>query len=802
MADISAELAAIKSAVYGEEVRDAIHDGLDKMNSDLNTAIGTQVIDRATVDSIIASEAFSLKYSNYEEIVSATDLNAIAGNPGNYWIPYNKAQTILNIPVKQAGRLFVLPGKGRGNNDDGGVQAFISSQNAGDIGMWIRGWKGYTWTSWKKLSVNDDIADLKADLSDLYIRNLFDPTDDTYIPNTYIDGNGNHVSANAYFVSNHIPASGGDKFVVTYASETGLTNARVYNSAGTRLGNITGTLSSDGKYVSYVVPNGAVAYLTFNGRTTLTEYMIVKGEDYPDVYVPGIGLKNEVSIHNNMVNDSAFLDVVNDIDNNSDKIDTINRLFSITPGGESAVTLSVGVVDSFINASTNQINSSSNFTVTSSIELDKGQTFVLTAKGYNTAVGMICLYDSSSDTYTTVVPSIDSNEHNYEYTAGEDCVIRCSYSKAVTPSAKIISTSDSSGYIDSIVDMLGIIEEGERVINPGIAVTGKFVNATQNRLNDSSNYNVHGSINLIAGQTLNAYLKGYGTTTGMICLYDSVSDAYETVVPSTDSDPHEYQYVATKNCIVRCSCAVTVSPVFRIITPITESEELETIKTDIVELQNKLEVQYPQLFDKIVFIGDSLTYGHNGNIHLEKNYPAFFEKLAQCEASNQGLTGRSAKQWWDEVGTSFDFTSFDCAIIYLGTNQGLTDTVSADCNASDYTQNADTNTGCYGKIIGKIKATNASCKIFIIAGPAEYVRRNERMNPAVRGLASFYNVSLIDLETSLLSDDGSTSSKQRLLYRPVDGIHYNVLGYCTFANLVYNSMNKIIDANLNVFKTV
>ena len=44
MADISAELAAIESAVYGEEVRDAIHDGLEKMNSDLNTAIGHQLL--------------------------------------------------------------------------------------------------------------------------------------------------------------------------------------------------------------------------------------------------------------------------------------------------------------------------------------------------------------------------------------------------------------------------------------------------------------------------------------------------------------------------------------------------------------------------------------------------------------------------------------------------------------------------------------------------------------------------------------------------------------------------------------
>ena len=60
MADISAELAAIESAVYGEEVRDAIHDGLEKMNDDLNDAIGRQVLtvdDTLTVSGAAADSA-------------------------------------------------------------------------------------------------------------------------------------------------------------------------------------------------------------------------------------------------------------------------------------------------------------------------------------------------------------------------------------------------------------------------------------------------------------------------------------------------------------------------------------------------------------------------------------------------------------------------------------------------------------------------------------------------------------------------------------------------------------------------
>lgn len=79
MADISAELAAIESAVYGEEVRDAIHDGLEKMNSDLNTAIGTQVIDRASVEEVIGT-SFDFVLNPSENYVDLSDATFVEGS--------------------------------------------------------------------------------------------------------------------------------------------------------------------------------------------------------------------------------------------------------------------------------------------------------------------------------------------------------------------------------------------------------------------------------------------------------------------------------------------------------------------------------------------------------------------------------------------------------------------------------------------------------------------------------------------------------------------------------------------------
>lgn len=507
-------------------------------------------------------------------------------------------------------------------------------------------------------ALSDEVDDLK----NAFISNLFDNTDLSYVENAYINGSGNRVDATGYFISNHIACPGGGKtYVCTYASATGTTPVRIYNSSGSRLANATGTLSSDGKYLTFSIPVSVnVAYFTVNGRTALTEFMIVEGDAYPSAYVSNIGLAKNVALGNN-------------------------------------------------------------------------------------------------DDYNALA-------HN----------------------------------LTIVNDSLEIVEGGSETIGISAALTGYFVNASQNRVDASSNYNISNSISLSAGQTLSFTAKGYLTNVGMICLYDANSDSYTTVVQSTDSDPHDYRYTATTPCVVRCSYSTAVAPVAVIITSQTGSQVLQNIES-LLENYGSNEIEYPFLFSNVVFVGDSLTYGHDGSTQLAKNYPYFFGKLADCSVSNQGLTGRTAKQWWDELGVTFDFTGFDCAIIYLGTNSGLTDTVSTDCK-SDYTQNADTNTGCYGKIIGKIKATNSSCKIFLIAGPEEYHSRTTSMNPAVRSLASFYSVGLLDMEDSILSDDGSSTSMQRQLYRPVDGIHYDTLGYFTFANLVYNLMRTAIGNNLTAYK--
>lgn len=446
----------------------------------------------------------------------------------------------------------------------------------------------------------------------------------------------------------------------------------------------------------------------------------------------------------------------------------------------------------FINVTNNAIASQSNFSMTTPIAVKKGQTVILKATGYRTVVGMIATCNADNSSRRVVSTSIDGNEHDYIYKVQEDGYIVCSFSNKHP-----YKLSLNINYYDSIyntVDTLIPVNKGTEPVSIIVLSTG-YISAINNQYTPSNNFNVSDSIKLYKGQTVNLTAKGEKTVVGMINLYDDDNNTYKTVVPSVDNTEMVYTYTATEDCLVRFSYG-KYSPVSATITT-DESGfiRINNIENAISNLQDvyNYPIEYPMMFTNVICIGDSLTYGYDGKKRLVENYPFYFAKLADVTISNQGLSGRTTKQWWDELGNSFEhFADYDCAIIYLGTNGGLTDTVSKDCNASDYTQNADTNTGCYGKIIGKIKADAPNCKIFCVAGVDEYVRRSTTMNPAVRALAKFYDVGLIDIENCLLSDNGGTTTEQRYRYRTYDGIHYNKLGYFTFASMIYDYMKKSV----------
>lgn len=449
----------------------------------------------------------------------------------------------------------------------------------------------------------------------------------------------------------------------------------------------------------------------------------------------------------------------------------------------------------FVDASNNNLSTSENFALLGPVPVKVGQKVVFNARGYSTVVGMICTCNADNTTRTTVVRSVDDTKREYTYDVLEDGYIVLSYVKS--DGYELNLTIDYYRYLN-VLSHLNPIFAGEKAINI-IPLLNGFVDPTTNRFNTSNSFKTSDSITIYKGQTINLTATGYRTNVGMINIYDANADTYQSVSRSVDDTERLYTYTADEDCILRVCYLAGTTPSAAIVTSSDEFTRVANIETDISDLKNPIE--YPQLFDNILCIGDSLTVGAsgNGNEILTKNYPHFLHNLADAETTVMGHGGYSAKQVWDSyVSSASGLSNYDCAIIYLGTNGGLTDTVDEDCNA-DYTENADTNTGCYGKIIGKIKEDAPNCKIFCIAGANENIRRETTMNPAVRSLSDFYDVGLVDIEGSILSDDGSVGSQKRYIYRPVDAIHYNALGYLTLANLIYDGIHEYIGQNLIKF---
>lgn len=143
--NIDTELAAIMEAVFGEDVRGSIHDALQKMATATNEAIAIH-IDRSEV-----SKLFSLNVANYTEVAANTDFNAYVGTPANYVVPsVAVAQSTSHIPVQIPGRLYVFPGK-TGTNITA-FQLYITSWSGNEVAIYLRGFDGSSWTSWKNIS--------------------------------------------------------------------------------------------------------------------------------------------------------------------------------------------------------------------------------------------------------------------------------------------------------------------------------------------------------------------------------------------------------------------------------------------------------------------------------------------------------------------------------------------------------------------------------------------------------------------------------------------------------------------------
>ena len=192
-------------------------------------------------------------------------------------------------------------------------------------------------------------------------------------------------------------------------------------------------------------------------------------------------------------------------------------------------------------------------------------------------------------------------------------------------------------------------------------------------------------------------------------------------------------------------------------------------------------------YTNITCFGDSLTYSQvykasDNSRQAYITYPMHLQRICGNTVTPYAHAGDTAKQCWDRYGDNIASKTNQLTIIYLGTNNGLTDTIATDCAGNDYTTYSDNNTGCYGKLIKK--SLDAGSKVLLVKCYATSNNTTETTNDVIDQFGTKFNVAVVDNEriADKIYHLGSGSY--------INNNHYNDLGYEAFTKqLIYNVSN-------------
>ncbi len=202
---------------------------------------------------------------------------------------------------------------------------------------------------------------------------------------------------------------------------------------------------------------------------------------------------------------------------------------------------------------------------------------------------------------------------------------------------------------------------------------------------------------------------------------------------------------------------------------------------------------------RVICIGDSVTAGAGTGVlgeYLHKYaYPTRLAKMTNWTIENAGFGGITALGWWQDAFADYDFTNYQMAIIELGYNGGLTDTLETDCTGNDYTAFADTNTGAYCKIIEGIKAANPNALIVLIISSA--MQTSGDTYKVIGDIGAKYSLPVINLTDPTYIDLNVPEYHDNA----GDYVHFNALGYIAKAKYIHAKLTDYFIKNQSVLTT-
>lgn len=255
------------------------------------------------------------------------------------------------------------------------------------------------------------------------------------------------------------------------------------------------------------------------------------------------------------------------------------------------------------------------------------------------------------------------------------------------------------------------------------------------------------------------------------------------VIPNEDFT----EYKALEKVAVYVSASTNIKGAFiwdeRSIFDIVEKDVDAKINEALEEISSDVDDLTDTMFNSFLFIGDSVTDGHNVDSDLgvskvidELSYPKFLGKQwSWATMNNQAIAGYTIQQAESIILPKCTCEEQVC-VIELGWNlrggdQYTTfyDTYDTDVAPYDsYNDYADTNMGIYCKMIEEILEKNPNMLIILVCSQG-WGNSSTNRTAAVRRIAKEYDLPLIDF---------TDERKYPLNYRQYsDGVHSTAYGY-------------------------
>ena len=424
--------------------------------------------------------------------------------------------------------------------------------------------------------------------------------------------------------------------------------------------------------------------------------------------------------------------------------------------------------------------SSGNFDRSAPIQVLAQSTVVVSAAGYNQGVAMIATCDENGNNIKAVTVSVDSSKRTYTYYTSVDTYVIVSYLRSQGCELSLLDSKSNDVLSRRMVPIESVVLDG--YVPSYTTVSGKFINSAGAEAS-SANFARSDAIQILAWEHVTFTATGYLQGVAMISTCNSSGSDCIPVAISMDSSEHTYTYFAKTDCYIIVSYLAKAKHdifVYRAIANDSLLANVDSIRTAL-PLNGK---NILSAYTNITCIGDSLTFGAvfvaaNSYRQAYKPYPAVLGAKTGAIVTNLGETGATGVSWWARHNDQIEEKSNQLTIIYLGTNNGLTDTMDSDMVGDDYTQWADTDTGDYGKIIAKSLACGSRVllvKIYTSSGNAETT------NSVIDKMAERFSVAVVD--------NPYLPNREYHYFPDASGFnstHYNDFGYSVFADqLVHN----------------